>query len=152
VTAFTWALAALTANVAEAAPVPLAGQISFTVATDCSPWCGSAEAKADVLGVEGKLANGQFQGGGGAATSAILGGGGFLGKTAAATASFKWMARVEAAPGADPLHLFFDWNATLFASHDALLGQATGGIEFDVTLYKCLSVYPLPGCFPFPTF
>jgi hypothetical protein len=145
--------AALTAGVAEAVPVSLAGSIEFTTTTNCSPWCGSSEAKANIIGAEGWRANGQFQGGGAAATSAILGGGGFFGKTAAATASFEWWAWVYPVPGtsSDPFHLFFDWDATLFASHDALLGQAAGGIEVEVTWYGCLPFFS-DFCFPMQTF
>lgn len=147
-----WSLAAMTAGVAQAVPVPLAGEIDFTTSTDCSPWCGSAEAKANIIGVDGSLANGQFQGAGAASTSAVLGGGGFFGKTAAATASFEWWAWVMPAAGAgdDPFHLFFDWDLSLFSSHDALLGQAVGGAEVNATWYKC--VPSMFGCFPFQTF
>lgn len=145
-------VAVLTAGVAEAVPVSLTGSIDFTTTTNCSPWCGSSEAKANVIGAEGGRANGQFQGGGAAATSAILGGGGFLGKTAAATASFEWWAWVHPVPGAGsgPVHLFFDWDATLFASHDALLGQAAGGSEVEVTWYGCAPFFSY--CFPIQTF
>ena len=90
-------LAALTTGVAEAVPVSLAGSMDFTTTTNCSPWCGSSEAKANVIGAEGWRANGQFQGGGAAATSAIVGGG-FFGKNAAATASFEWWAWVYPVP------------------------------------------------------
>ncbi len=146
-------LAALTSGIAEAAAVSLAGSINVSTTTDCSPWCGSSEAKATVIGAEGRRVVGEFQGGGAAATSAILGGGGFFGKTAAATVSFDWYATVypAASAGSDPFHLFFDWDATLFASHDALLGQAAGGTEVNVTWYRCMPNF-MGACIPFPTF
>lgn len=152
VAVIVFSLSALTAGIADAVPVSLAGSINFTTTTDCSPWCGGTDAKADIIGAEGWSANGQFQGGGAAATSAVLGGGGVFGKTAAATASFEWWARVYPAldAGSDPFHLFFDWDATLFASHDALLGQAVGGAEVEVTWYGCTPIFT--GCFPIPTF
>lgn len=151
--AIVCSLAALTAGIAEAVPVSLAGGIEFTTTTNCSPWCGGTEAKANIIGAEGWRANGQFQGGGAAATSAILGGGGFFGKNAAATASFEWAVWVRPVPGAssDPFHLFFDWDATLFASHDAFLGQAAGGSEVEVTWYEC-SPFVSNFCFPMQTF
>lgn len=143
---------ALAGGGALAMPVALDGSVSVGVATDCSPWCGSSEARADVLGSEGQVSQGRVTGGGAAATSAVLGGGGFFGKTAAGTATFEWWAHVSAAPGSgsDPVHLFFDWDTTLFASHDAMLGQAAGGSEMKVGWYTCLPL--LPGCVPLQTF
>jgi hypothetical protein len=84
----------LSGGAAQAIPVPLAGHIGFTTTTKCSPWCGSTDARAEITGADGQLAHGEFSGGGAAATPAILGGGGFFGKTAAATATFEWTARV----------------------------------------------------------
>lgn len=53
--------------------------------------------------------------------------------------------------GSDPFHLFFDWDATLFASHGALMGRAAGGSEVEVTWYEC-SPFISNFCFPIPTF
>jgi len=149
------ALAALTAGIAQALPVSLAGSINTTPSTDCSPWCGGSDAQANIISFGGSITDGQFQGGGAAATSAILGGGGFFGKTAAATASLEWWAYVHPALGAgsDPFNLFFDWDTQLMASHDKLFGQAAGGSELEVTWYECVPIYiPVSGCFPIPVF
>jgi hypothetical protein len=42
---------------------------------------------------------------------------------------------------------------SLFASHDAVLGQAAGGTDSKVTLYECRPILSgFPGCMPFPVF
>lgn len=138
---------------AVAVPVSLEGSIGATTTTDCSPWCGSTEAQARI-GADSMHVNGQFKGDAGGMTSAVLGGGGFLGKTAAATGTANWWAVVNtpADPGADPFHLYFDWNLSLISSHDALLGQAAGGAEMTVRWYECQPLVGATGCTPVLTF
>lgn len=133
-------MAAMAPTGAQALAVPLEGIFVMSAHTDCSPWCGGSEAQANVTANDGHFVGGQFTGGAGIATSAILGGGGWLGKTAAATASFGWKAIVHRAPEAttDPFEVYLDWSTMLFASHDALFGQASGGSQFRVTWSQCL--------------
>lgn len=142
-------LLAVAAPPAVAVPVPLEGSIGASTTTDCSPWCGSTEAQARI-GADSMRVNGQFKGDAGGMTSAVLGGGGFFGKTAAATGTANWWAVVNAPadPGGDPFHLYFDWNLSLIASHDALLGQAAGGAEMTVRWYECQPLVGATGCTP----
>jgi hypothetical protein len=134
---------ALAAGAAEAVPVPLMGIADFSTERQCAPFCGSTDVTANIIGVEGSWIDGQFHGGGAAQTSAALGGGGLFGKAAAAVVQFEWASLFWAVPEHrtdEPFDLLLDSDLTLFASHSALLGSASGGVELEIEWFQCFGL------------